>query len=509
MNLRHFHLAAVFFLICTLLSGCLHTERAESEVGLLLPGEDAETPAEESVTLPASFSLPYSPSQTLDPITCSDGMQQVVGCLLYEGLFQLDAQLEPQELLCEKSAYDPVSYTYTLTLRPGVTFSDGTPLTAAHAAASLERARSSARYGARLAQVVSVSAQGEALTVVLSGPNARFPALLDIPIVKSGTETALVPTGTGPYVLTDGALNANPAWWQGNGQPLQQIGLVRAGDRDAMLYQFTSHDVQLITADLTGVTPTSVTGSVGFQDANTTILQYVGFNTRRAPFDQAALRAALRLGVNRASVTSAFLSGHGSPAQFPVSPVSPQYPAQLEDAYSYDAFASAMETAGYGANARQRTVTLLVNEENSFKLSAARYLAQSLSAFALRVEVKALPWADYTAALASGNFDLYYGEVKLTADWNLNRLLATGGALNYGGWSDIQTDLLLTEYAAAGTNTAMASLCTYLKAQSPIVPICFKSTSVLVQNHVTEGLSPTMANPFYALSDVTFHLRKS
>ena len=47
------------------------------------------------------------------------------------------------------------------------------------------------------------------------------------------------------------------------------------------------------------------------------------------------------------------------------------------------------------------------------------------------------------AALAAGKFDLYYGEVKLTADWDLRSLLATGGALNYGGYSDAALDSLL------------------------------------------------------------------
>lgn len=41
------------------------------------------------------------------------------------------------------------------------------------------------------------------------------------------------------------------------------------------------------------------------------------------------------------------------------------------------------------------------------------------------VEVNALPWEEYNAALAAGNFDLYYGEVRLTADWNLTSLLGS------------------------------------------------------------------------------------
>ena len=82
---------------------------------------------------------------------------------------------------------------------------------------------------------------------------------------------------------------------------------------------------------------------------------------------------------------------------------------------------------------------MLVNEENSFKVSIANYLAESLSVFDLKIEVETLPWDEYIAALSAGNFDLYYGEVKLTADWNLIRLLGTSGSLNYGRWSDAQT----------------------------------------------------------------------
>ena len=100
-------------------------------------------------------------------------------------------------------------------------------------------------------------------------------------------------------------------------------------------------------------------------------------------------------------------------------------------------------------------------------------------------------------------------EVKLSADWDLSSLLGTGGALNYGGWADERTDQLLTSFAASTDRAAAAStLCSYLKAQAPILPVCFKSTSVLMQNNVLEGLTPTMAEPFYNLFSCTIHLRE-
>ena len=140
----------------------------------------------------------------------------------------------------------------------------------------------------------------------------------------------------------------------------------------------------------------------------------------------------------------------------------------------------------------------------------ASYLASSLSAFDLQIEVRVLPWEEYMAALSTGDFDLYYAEVKLTADWNLIRLLGTSGSLNYGGWSDVQTDRLLAQYASAGDRAAaMEALCAYLQKQAPILPVCFKSTSVLYQTGVVENLTPTMQEPFYSLSSCVIRLQAS
>ena len=44
--------------------------------------------------------------------------------------------------------------------------------------------------------------------------------------------------------------------------------------------------------------------------------------------------------------------------------------------------------------------------------------------------------------------------------------------------------------------------------QAPILPVCFKSTSVLTQAEAVEGLDPTAAEPFYALGQCVIHLQE-
>ena len=53
----------------------------------------------------------------------------------------------------------------------------------------------------------------------------------------------------------------------------------------------------------------------------------------------------------------------------------------------------------------------------------------------------------------------------------------------------------------------MQALCAHLLTEAPILPLCFKSTSVLSQAGVLEGLTPTAAEPFYNLESFTVHLR--
>lgn len=486
-----------------LLTGCASEDLPEEEDTAILP---AQSVVEEVSHLPEQFSLPYDPSLTLDPVTCAEGMQQTVGSLLYEGLFRLDEAFLPQPWLCENYTYDAEALRYTFTLRSGITFSDGSPLTAADVKATLDRARTSLRYAQRLSGIASVAAREDTVTVSLSAPNVSFPALLDIPIVKKGTENALVPTGSGPYFFsqeeTGAHLIASQSWWRQEPQPTERIMLVEADGHDAMLYRFTSRDVQLITADLTGALPVSVTGDVALYEADTTVMQYVGINTTR--ITDAALRRALWHGIHRGTITQAYLSGHGTPAQFPISPASPLYPVTLEENDSFESFREAL---GQCTALPTGTLTLLVNEENSFKCSIAKAIADNCTAAGVPMEVQILPWADYLAALESGSFDLYYGEVRLTADWDLRPLLASDGALNYGLWADPQTEMLLARYAD-GTDSDLTALCTHLKTQCPILPVCFKSLSVLSQREVLSGLHATAAEPFYDLSGIDFHLKE-
>ena len=156
-------------------------------------------------------------------------------------------------------------------------------------------------------------------------------------------------------------------------------------------------------------------------------------------------------------------------------------------------------------------MTLLVNEENSFKVAAAQELAYTFSRCGLSVTVDAVPWETYLQRLWDGRFDLYYGECRLTADWDIRALVGTEGSLNYGGFSDEKTDALLEACRTADESArgaALLSLWEELDKQVPIAPLCFKADSVVTTTGLVDGMTVTETDPFFTLEQWVVHLDK-
>lgn len=506
---------ALMLALCLPLAGCWEPETDEPadfwEVSTPEPSGADAAPAE------TVFTLPWLSSQTLDPIACSDGAQQVVGSLLYEGLFTLDEGFLPQNALCASYAVSANGLTYTFALREDAAFTDGTPLAAADVLAAYRRAKASERYAARFANILSMRTSRGAFVLTLARADSALPALLDIPIVKSGTEKDAAPLGTGPYRFVSDESGAylarNESWWGGGAGLPERVALAPAKDADTAVYLFSAKRAHLLAADLLGNTPAAALGDVDLADADTTALLFLGFNLKNAALADPSLRAAMGAALDRETIVSTLLAGHARAAQFPISPASPLYPAALERAYAPSTYAEALDarrTDGAKAPTADAPLelTLLVNEESGIKTALADFLARALTEDYIAVTPVVLPWAEYLDALKGGDFDLWLGEVRLTADWDLTPLIGSGGALNYGGYADAATSAALAAFSADESEETAAAYCARFAAETPLLPIAFKSVSVLTPSGLIDGVSPTATQPLRALARWGFHLEK-
>lgn len=493
------------FLACIfLLTACGSGGSSASSSASSPPPEDHSSGVSPAPEAPAApLTLAAYPAVSFHPLLSGNKANLTLAPLMYEGLFSVDSQFQAVPLLCAGYTVSEDRLTWTFTLRSGVTFSDGTPLTGETAAQALQTALDPAsRYAGRLSCVQSIRGSEGKLILTLSQPNSSLPLLLDIPLaLGSGAR----PLGTGPYLLTDSggslSLTARSDWWQGPGSlPVQEIRLASLTKPDELISAFNSGEVSLIDVDLTGNSELGSSGSYQVWDYPSTDLLYLGFNTSQGLCQDPEIRRAVARAIDRDTLSETIFARHAAAAAIPVHPVSPLYNGELAKRLSYDpSILTGLELKG-------RALTLLVNIENTAKSAAANEIARQLQEAGLRVTVERLPWEEYTASLAARDFDLYLGEVYLTPDFDLSALIAPGGTLNYGGWEDGVISGLLSAFRTAEgelRQSAAASLYRYLCQQAPIAPICFKNGSVLTQYGRLDQLNPTQYNVFYDLSQWT------
>lgn len=499
-------IAAFTFALFFFLTACGGGEApASSSSSAPADSSQGESPPAEVIP----FTLAVYPEFSLHPALAASRANLTLAPLLYEPLFQVDGSFQAQPVLCQSFVVSEDKLVWTFTLRSGITFSDGTPLTGETAAAALELARSpGSRYAKRLETVASVSGEGGSVTVTLRRPNGSLPLLLDIPIALGDADR---PAGTGPYVLAgegeELSLAAREGWWQGGEKtlPVQSISLHEVSRSDELIYAFDAGDVSLVDVDLMATNAMGYGGNYQTWDYSTTDFLYLGFNTRTGVCRDPQVRRLLAMAVDRSAVASTVYAGHAIASALPVHPSCDLYSQAAADsapAYDPEGMAAQLE----GQRLLDRTLTFLVNSENVAKASAAQRTAYQLEAAGLTVELRQLPFEDYAAALARGEFDLYLGETSLTADFDLTPLLSSAGALNYGGWQDGETDGLLSALNAAAPEArpaAAQALFARLNDQVPIVPVAFKNGSVLTQWGRLSGLSPVRGNVFHQIENWT------
>ena len=447
----------------------------------------------------APFTLAAYPAHSFHPVLAESTANLALAPLLYEGLFTLDSAFQAQPLLCQSYSVSEDGLTWTFTLQPGITFSDGTPLTGEIVAQALQTARGEgSRYAARLVSVTAVRGSGDQVSITLAQPNGALPELLDIPIALGEGDR---PLGTGPYVLTDSggslSLTARSDWRNGAEHlPISQIALSSMTRADELMPAFNAGEITLMDVDLTGSSDLGASGRYEVWDYNTTQMLYLGFNAHRGLCRNAEVRQAIARAVDRQEVVDSIFARHGAPSALPIHPDSPWYDETLAEELSYDPSVLA------GLDLEGRPLTLVVNIENTAKSAAATYVEQQLESAGLVVTVDRLPWSEYQETVAAGNFDLYLGEVYLTPDFDLSPLLGLGGKLNYGGWTSNVIGGLLSAFRTAQGSaraTAASALWRHLNQQVPIAPICFRSGTVLTQYGRAEGLSPVYGNIFSQL----------
>ena len=223
--------------------------------------------------------------------------------------------------------------TYTLGLRQGVTFQDGTPFNADAVVAHFKRQMDPATNcicAGEVKIIDSVTKTDDSTVVIqLKSPSVGFGELLTLnngyvespaAVAKYGKDYGQHPVGTGPFKLTEFAsgdhftVEANPTYWKkdasGGKLPyLDKIIFRPIPDTKQRLASLKAGDVDMIqTADTSTLKDAESAGFVVEKDsgASSTIVM---FNNKRPPVDDAKVRQALAYAINKQAINQVVWGG--------------------------------------------------------------------------------------------------------------------------------------------------------------------------------------------------------
>ncbi|MEM1363343.1 MAG: ABC transporter substrate-binding protein [Pseudomonadota bacterium] len=291
--------------------------------------------------------------------------------LFYDNLFYLDSDSMMQPELATSWTIADDGSSMTLQLREGVTFHDGTPFNADAVEFSLERAIDpdlNAPHSTDIAAVSSVDVLSEfEVRINFDGFNgAVIPGLANeagmivSPAAASTEGFARNPVGTGPFRFVEWRsgdrimAERNPDYWrtdaEGRALPFLNTVTIRIIPNTAVkILEVRSGEVQLVdTVQVQDFPAIEEAEGIELIEKPTGIHQFLAFNTSRPPFDNADLRRAVLMAIDRGAIEQVVSQGFGVLTPTLVPPAEFIFDGDLEPtAFDLDGAIAAREALGF------------------------------------------------------------------------------------------------------------------------------------------------------------------
>jgi oligopeptide transport system substrate-binding protein len=472
---------------------------------------------------PSTVTIVAGAPASIDPAKHGDLGSASFVSQLYETLTAVDTSLAIRPALAESWTVTDDGRKVTFTLRPGLEFSDGTPLRAedvvhswrrlfvpgaasplASLIADVEGAREllSATSGSADLTTLGVRAEDDRTVVVDMVRGGG-----DLPAIVSGAPFAIVPAsvgddeivpspgsmvGSGGYTLERidadrWVLKANPRYWAGT-PAIETVNMITTLNGASPVDAFVAGDADVVPIgyyDAGWIAYDKVLGPSLRTDPSLSVTYY-GFETRRPPFDDVRVRQAFAKAVDWRRLAALDEPGSSVPATGMVPAGIPGTPTgDYLPAYDPAGARALLAQAGYPTGASLGPISFIANG-GGYDGAIIAMLEENLG---VKVEYATMEFGTYQERLATDPPDLW--SLSWVADYPgpndfLGVLLGTGSTANQGGWSSKPFDDALTEATAAGdpaaATEAYARAMAVLRDDVPAVPVAYGTSFSLVRD---------------------------
>ena len=333
-------------------------------------------------------------SESMDATTVFDNESIWIFEQIYQMLYTVSPDgkgVVPQ--LATSYTLSPDKKTYTFTLRKGVEFSTGKPMTSADVVFSIDQARKAQQGWAFIDAAISdVKADGPG-KVIITTKYPWAPLVADIALFANGivpkdyggqTKAQFYqhPVGTGPFMwaywhkLSALKLVKNPHYWEKGKPYLNSVTWNDVGDTNTRQLQLQGGQAQIDEfPPMSTVATLQHTSGITLHLFNSTRTDYLMFNERIPQLADVHVRRAISYAIDRKALVKADLFGHGQPANSFMPPQVPYYDKnspglQFDLAKAKQEMAQSKYPHGFsialmvaGGNASERTVGQILQQE--------------------------------------------------------------------------------------------------------------------------------------------------
>jgi ABC-type transport system substrate-binding protein len=479
---------------------------------------------------------------TLDPACASDAGSAEYIVEIFSGLvsFDLDLNLIPD--IAEGWDVSDDGTVYTFNLRSNVLFHDNSrPVTADDFKFSLERALNpdtqstvgevylddlvgAAEFIAGNAdEVTGIRViNPQTLELTITEPSAVFIDKLTYPTAYvvdqrevgdatcfEGGGWTLTPNGTGPFKLEEWdlgrkiVLTANPRFHLEPAPALERVTFILSGGSSFVMYENDEVDITGIGINnIESVRDPNGDLNADLHEGPSLNVFYIGFNTQEAPFDDADLRNALSLSINRDFLAREFLLDLVVPAKGILPPGIDGYNEALPDIpFDPDTARNLLEKAG-GAGVIDGATILTSGQGATPSDILQAVLAMWEQELGITVSIEQEDFGLFLRDIDDGKFQMF--SLGWIADYPdpqnfLDIKLHSESANNEAGYSNPAVDALLDR--ADGEADEATRLDLYQQAEVLIVedmpwaPLYHGKASYLVKPYVVGFVIPPFVIP--------------
>ncbi|KAF2420242.1 ABC transporter substrate-binding protein [Microbacterium sp. B35-30] len=361
--------------------------------------------------------------------TAGSALDQILVDNIYQGLVARTPEQDIVPALASDWTVSPDGLTYTFTLREGVTFHDGQPLTPQDVVWSLTTRRDTPgwRDSARLANVTSIAAEGQDVSLTLSAPDSTL--LWNLTgragiVLKEGdtVDYKTKANGTGPFVLANWrqgdsiTFTRNDAYW-GDAAAAAEVVFDYIPDNQAALNAALGGEIDVLTGfDANLQEQVEANGDFALELGQSTDKGTLAFNQTSGPLADKRVRQAIRQAIDHDAIIEALASGQ---TQYgPIPELDPGY-EDLSDVAPYDPEAARELLAEADVEDLELTLTI----PSFYSTTIPQILVSDLDEVGITLDVNSV---DFTTWLT---------DVYTNKDYELSFVLHTE-ARDFENWAD-------------------------------------------------------------------------